>query len=553
MASNYRLSWLVVLVLEAWVSVCWASPSSPQKSEPQKVMPQRLVVDVSSGQGEVFAHWSWLSLEQAGMAQTRNGVKLLSDIAGLASDQQFIRLRNLLQGSIEVKPVVLPAASQSVAKQEPSRAYSWEQLDPVVDTLVRLGLKPVIELGFFGFKPSKGYDSWGELVRQWVNHSRERYGSKEVESWLWEPWNEPDGNSWRGTFSEFLDFYDYSVRAVKRACPRCKVGGPHIGNPENPAARATLNAFLEHCDSGVNAATGKRGAALDYVAFHAKAEARLTAQGLQMDLAGALRGVNAGFELVRSFPQFKDLPVLVGALEPDACKVCSSRSAREMAYSLGSRLPAYAAAAQERIHQLAQRHAVNLLGIEIARLGFDSQIASDLSLGSTLLGFHKPVVGLLKMLANLPRTERLVVQNQQGLLLDNILDWGVRGVTPEVEALATRDRDQIALLLWNYHDSSQRAEPRAIEVVLNNLAFEGVTVSHYRLGERLGNSRAAWSRMGFAQGLSAEQVAQLRAAEELQLWGLQEQLEPQAESLTLTFSVPRQAVSLVIVRRSRAE
>jgi xylan 1,4-beta-xylosidase len=43
-----------------------------------------------------------------------------------------------------------------------------------------------------------------------------RYGKKEVESWYWELWNEPNISYWKGTVQEFCKLYDYTADAVKK-------------------------------------------------------------------------------------------------------------------------------------------------------------------------------------------------------------------------------------------------------------------------------------------------------------------------------------------------
>src|SRR5262249_32157624 len=65
--------------------------------------------------------------------------------------------------------------------------------------------------------------------------------------------------------------YDYTVAAVKAACPEARVGGPATTNP-NPGGRAGefLGAFLDHCANGANQHSGERGAALDFITFHVK-------------------------------------------------------------------------------------------------------------------------------------------------------------------------------------------------------------------------------------------------------------------------------------------
>src|SRR3954447_3878787 len=98
----------------------------------------------------------------------------------------------------------------------------------------------------------------------------DRYGQDEVLTWYWELWNEPDITYWRGTPEEYNKLYDYTSDAVKRALPTARVGGPGTTGPGSAKAAAFLKQFLEHCARGDNAATGKAGAPLDFITYHAK-------------------------------------------------------------------------------------------------------------------------------------------------------------------------------------------------------------------------------------------------------------------------------------------
>jgi xylan 1,4-beta-xylosidase len=131
--------------------------------------------------------------------------------------------------------------------------YDWHIVDSIFDTYIKRGMKPIAEIGFMpealsvkpapyrhDWKPGvsydriytgwayppKDYNKWGELVYQWVKHSIQRYGEKEVRSWWWEVWNEPNIGYWKGTEDEFFALYDYAADAVKRACPGARIGGP---------------------------------------------------------------------------------------------------------------------------------------------------------------------------------------------------------------------------------------------------------------------------------------------------------------------------------------
>src|SRR5205814_6270710 len=111
--------------------------------------------------------------------------------------------------------------------------------------------------------PPRDYSKWAELVYQWVTHCIQKYGRAEVESWYWEVWNEPNIGYWKGTPEEFLKLHDYAIEGVRRALPTARVGGADTAGSGGKFTRA----FLEHCLSGTNYATGRRGTPLDFISF----------------------------------------------------------------------------------------------------------------------------------------------------------------------------------------------------------------------------------------------------------------------------------------------
>ena len=84
----------------------------------------------------------------------------------------------------------------------------------------------------------------------------EKYGKAEVESWYFEVWNEPEGESyWKGTPEEFFKLHDYAIDAVRRALPTARVGGP---DSANGGSKFTED-FYAHVARGTNYATGAKG------------------------------------------------------------------------------------------------------------------------------------------------------------------------------------------------------------------------------------------------------------------------------------------------------
>ena len=85
----------------------------------------------------------------------------------------------------------------------------------------------------------------------------------------------PTSRYWRGTPEEYDKLYDYTADAIKRALPAAHVGGPGTTGAGGPKAAHFLKQFLEHCARGENAVTGKRGAPLDFISYHAKGSPRV--------------------------------------------------------------------------------------------------------------------------------------------------------------------------------------------------------------------------------------------------------------------------------------
>jgi xylan 1,4-beta-xylosidase len=71
--------------------------------------------------------------------------------------------------------------------------------------------------------PPNDYNKWKELIYQWAKHCVERYGKKEVESWWWEVWNEPNIGYWQGTVDEYCKMYDFAADGLLKAVPQQKL------------------------------------------------------------------------------------------------------------------------------------------------------------------------------------------------------------------------------------------------------------------------------------------------------------------------------------------
>ncbi|HKV38151.1 MAG TPA: beta-xylosidase, partial [Blastocatellia bacterium] len=309
-------------------------------------------VDAASSRGDMKPIWAFFGYDEPNYTYTKDGKKLLSELAALAPVPVYVRTHNLLttgDGTPALKWGSTNAYTEDASGQP---RYDWTIVDHIFDTLLERKMKPLVEIGFmpealsikpepyrhhWGVEnsnnrlftgwayPPRDYNRWAELVYQWVRHSVERYGRAEVESWYWELWNEPDIGYWQGTRAEYFKLYDFTADAVKRALPSARIGGPHVTGPNGARTQQFLRDFLEHCLRGTNAATGKPGTPLDYVGFHAKGAPAVVEGHVRMGISNQLSAISNGFQIVASFPEFRGTPIIIGESDPEGCAACPAR------------------------------------------------------------------------------------------------------------------------------------------------------------------------------------------------------------------------------------
>jgi xylan 1,4-beta-xylosidase len=356
-----------------------------------------------------------------------------------------------------------------------------------------------------------------QMRRTWVAHCVERYGERDVLTWYWELWNEPDISYWRGTPEEYNRLYDYTADAVKRALPRARIGGPATTGPGSAKAAAFLQQFLEHCARGSNAVTGKPGAPLDFITYHAKGSPTVVDGRVRMGLAKILIDVERGFEIVNRYPQFRKLPIVLTEADPEGCAACSARTYPQNAYRNGTLYPVYTAAAMAKMIELADRFETNLEGMLTWAFEFEDQPYFDGFRTLATNGIDKPVLNLFRMAGLLPR-ERVKVESSAAIPLDSVLKSGVRD-SPDIGVLATRSSHEIGILVWNYHDDEAAGPIASVKLSVAGLPLDPsrALIQHYRIDQTHSNAYTAWKNMGSPQSPTPDQYKQLEAAGQLAL------------------------------------
>ena len=538
-----------------------------KSQETQK--PINIQVDASKTVGDMNPFWSYFGYDEPNNTTRKNGQKLLTELTKLSPATVYIRAHNLLTSKGNSPGPDLKWGFTDAYKEDANGnpVYNWSIVDSIIDIYISKGMKPLMEIGFMpkdlssksepyehtwskggnlwtGWTyPPKDYNKWRELVYQWVKHSIDRYGKKEVTTWLWEVWNEPDIPYWSGTFDEYCKLYDYAADGLKRACPECTIGGPHTTSPRSEKAYKYLINFIEHCLRGKNYATGKKGTPLQYIGFHAKGSPEFVDGHIRMNMGVQLKDIQRAFEAVNAFPELKNIPIIVGECDPEGCAACSEKRDPKYGYRNGTMYSSYTASSFARIYELMDNYKVNLKGAVSWSFEFEDQewFAGFRDLATN--GVDKPVLNIFRMFGMMSG-KRISVKSDNGLTATDIITNGVKEKN-DINAIASKNSNSICIMVWNYHDDDLTGPSSAVELTINGIPNTKVLLHHYRVDQQFSNSFEKWKAMGKPQQVTDEQYQALERAGQLQLYTSPEWKKINNKQVTVKFDLPRQGVSLI--------
>jgi xylan 1,4-beta-xylosidase len=516
-------------------------------------------VDATSAGTPLERVWAFHGYDEINYTTVPQGKALLQTLGSIDTVAPFIRSHFYLNTGDGTPSMKWGSTNAYTVGADGTPVYDWTLMDGITDTLTGAGTLPLVEIGFMPqalsthpdpymnsavtaldggcFYPPTDYVKWGTLISTWATHTSTRYPTAAA-TWQWELWNEPDNQYWHGTEAQYNELYDYTEAALHQVMPTASLGGPAVANSRS----SFLNEFLAHCATGTNAVTGKVGARLDMVSFHAKGETAVVGGNVEMNMGHQLSLHQTGFSTVASFAQFKGTPIIVTEGDPDGCAACLA------AADTYRRVPAYGAYEVEMMKRsldLAAEVGVNLRGVLAWAFLFpDQAYFADYRVLSTQ-GLALPVLNAFKLLGSLDGA-RLPVTSSGALALDAIVANGVRG-QPDIDSMATVKGNRVQVLVWNYHDDivTAAASPIHLTVTLPSSFGSQATVAHLRVDDTHGNPYAVWLTQGSPAAPSAAQLTQLQqAADDLTLQPDQV-VDVVAGVATLDFSLPRSGISLV--------
>lgn len=126
--------------------------------------------------------------------------------------------------------------------------FNFSLIDKVLDFLISIDLKPLIQLSFmpevlakhpekrifsspFIISPPNDWKEWELLVKTFINHIKDRYGINRIRQWLYCVWNEPDTSDKMFGFEQdkaFYTMYEITHREIKKIEPLLQVGSPSL-------------------------------------------------------------------------------------------------------------------------------------------------------------------------------------------------------------------------------------------------------------------------------------------------------------------------------------
>ncbi|HEX4635936.1 MAG TPA: hypothetical protein VH189_07120 [Rhizomicrobium sp.] len=522
--------------------------------------PVGITVDLSRKLGPYKPIYAWFGYDEANFTTGRDGKKLLRELRDLSPVPVHIRAHHLLtsgDGMPELK-----WSSTNVYREDAGGkpVYDFAILDGIFDEYKAAGVVPMVELGFMPKDltsgandyqvhypgrttagsvqaPPKDYAKWQELVRVVVAHLAQRYGADTVRGWYFEVWNEPDIDYWHGTPQQYWELYDRAAAGIRAALPDAKVGGPASTGPGGANAYKFLDDFLTHVT------TAK--VPLDFISFHAKGRPQIQGGEVVMGLAKELNDVDKGFEIVARH-KMNMLPIILSEADPEGCAACSMKVNPANGYRNGTLYPSYTAAAYKGLFELADRHKVNLISMLSWSFEFENKDYFEGFRSLSTNGVDKPVLNFFRMAA-LMKGQRVAATSSGQVGLDDIIASGVGN--SDIDALATADARQAAVMLWNYQDAEKPGPSVPANVTITGLpkAASRARLTHYRIDDTHSNAYTAWKAMGSPQNPSPAQYGELKGKDGLQLLDAPRWIEVRNGAATVSIEMPHHSISLMLL------
>lgn len=417
--------------------------------------------------------------------------------------------------------------------------YDWSKLDRALHTVLAADLKPFFEVmgnpskHFTSFADPKQVRAWMRFVTDLGRHLEMEFGVDEVRSWYFESWNEPNLLAqnhylWR-TPAQHQAYYDASSEGLKAADPKLRFGGPGVSRVNMPWGDY-LQSFFDHCDTGTNTITGEKGVRLDFISFHRK--------NVPAEMVGV--EVEAINHILAEHPRYKDLLMINDEADSEVgwSKPYPYRAT-----------PWYAAFIARSVNEHLRRIAD---GGSIAggqkihyRLSNDDAFWGGWEDRTQFALFEQD--GRYAQIKKPSHTVRTAL----ALLGDERVGVSGFALDDPFGAIATRrGASQVAVLLYHYSDAYAATGAGEVTLQLQHLPFSSGKLAVYPLDAEHGDTHRAWEAIGSPKLPTDEQLAGLRAQQEVHATELG---DVHGDSVTRTLHLPLPGVAVVVISADTAD
>ena len=537
----------------------------------------KVVVDASKWCGKLEHTWNYVGYDECNYTHSPGGMELIEKF-GQMEKPYYMRAHHMLCTGIQHGFYKWGSTNAYIEDENGNPVYNFDLIDQMIDIWLVNNCKPFFELGFmprdladprdaengqfyqiaYGISeyqrvgwamPPKDYRKWYDLVYNLMCHMKDRYGEKELKTWYFEMWNEPDIFYWRGTKDEFCKLYDYTEAAVHAALPDVRFGGPATCGVREPDGRASLflRHFLNHIRNGVNYVTGEKGTRIDFTTFHTKGggyKFDTLAKKQIPSVQELLANVECQGQIIKEFG-YDDLECVLSEADPDGWAAGGRYDNFNLNFRNTEYYASYVMSSYKNLYDLAEKMEMDIRPLAWAFM-FEAERCFEGTRTFTTQGINKAVFNLFKFLARMG-TQKVALTSSRDIDPLHFKDLNGTEEGPEVDGWATMDgEDKIQVLLYCHHDDWDRQENFDIDLSMMNLPLEGkVQLRHLRIDANHSNAYAEWERQGKPNYPSEGQRQAILARSGLEYCEDPEVLAIHEGALHRKFTLPTHGISLV--------
>lgn len=539
-------------------------------------------VNAAKWTGTLEHTWNYIGYDECNYTHSPGGMALIEKF-GKLEKPYYMRAHHMLCTGILHGFYKWGSTNVYIEDEHGNPVYNYDTIDMMMDIWLGNNCKPFFELGFmprdladprdaengqfyqvaYGISeyqrvgwamPPKDYQKWYDLIYNLVCHLKDRYGAKELESWYFEMWNEPDIFYWRGTHEEFCKLYDFTEAAVHAALPTARFGGPATCGNMGPQDRASvfLRKFLDHIRNGENYYSGEKGTRIDFTTFHTKGGGYrfdTLAQKQIPSVKELLVNVKTQSDIIKEFG-YGDLECVLSEADPDGWAAGGRYDNFNLNFRNTEYYASYVMSSYKNLYDLADKQEMDIRPLAWAFM-FEGERCFEGTRTFTTQGIDKAVFNLFKFFAMMGHQKVELTTSRD---LDPMAFEDLNGTKEgaEIDGWATMDGgDKMQVLLYCHHDDWDRKETFDIDLALENLPISGkVLVKHYRIDDQHSNAYAEWERQGRPNYPNEGQKAAIASRSGLEFCEAPETVLVHEGRLEKRFTLPTHGISLLTIEKA---